>query len=104
MTVKSVMPVLLVSVLTGACAAAAAMAISGLTSATLSPLGGGLLGLAFGITAGNITGRRPAGAGRLASALLRGTVAGLTAALVIVLIARTVSEAPGAAGRRVESA
>jgi hypothetical protein len=84
--VKRMVPVLLVSVLTGAFAAVAALAIAILTSAALSPLAGGMLGVAFGVTAENLTGRASPGGGRLLNALLRGSIAGGTAALVVVLL------------------
>lgn len=83
---KRMVPVLLVSVLTGAFAAVAALAIAILTSAALSPLAGGMLGVAFGVTAENLTGRASPGRGRLLNALLRGTIAGGTAALVVGLL------------------
>jgi hypothetical protein len=84
--VKRIVPVLLVSVLTGAFAAVAALVIAILTSASLSPLGGGLLGVAFGLTAERVGGRGVHGPQRLLSALLRGVVAGGTAALVVGLL------------------
>jgi hypothetical protein len=86
--VKPVVSLLLVSVLIGAFAALAATAISSLTSATLSPVGGALLGVAFGITGGNLTTRRRAEPRRFGTAVVRGLVAGGTAALVIVLLQR----------------
>jgi hypothetical protein len=86
--VKPVVSLLVVSVLIGAFAALAAMAISSLTSATLSPVGGALLGVAFGITGGNLTTRRRPGARPLGAAVVRGLVAGGTAALVIALLQR----------------
>ena len=72
----------------GAVAALAAAAISSLTSATLSPTGGALLGVAFGITGGNVTAHRRPGPDRLGMAVARGLVAGGTAALVVALLQR----------------
>jgi hypothetical protein len=79
-------PLLVVSVLIGACAALAAAAIGTVTSSTLSPVGGGLLGVGFGLAGGF---RTPASAkSRLTIALLRGLFSGLVAALVIALLQR----------------
>ena len=75
------------SVLIGAGAALAAVVICSLTSATLSPVGGALLGVAFGLT--GASGARPGtGASGLRSAVARGLLAGGTAALVIALLQR----------------
>jgi hypothetical protein len=84
--VKPVVSLLLVSALIGAFAALAAAAICSLTAATLTPLGGGLLGAGFGLTAGNLTAPRTPASHRLGAALTRGIVAGATAATVIVLL------------------
>jgi hypothetical protein len=84
--VKPVVSLLLVSVLIGAVAALAATAICSLTSATLTPFGGALLGAGFGLTAGNLTAPRAPGSRGVLSALARGLVAGSTAALVILLL------------------
>jgi hypothetical protein len=86
--VKTVVSLLLVSALIGAFAALAATAICSLTSATLSPLGGGLLGLGFGLTAGNLTASRGPRTRRAGATVARGVVAGGTAALVIALLQR----------------
>jgi hypothetical protein len=86
--VKTVVSLLLVSVVIGAFAALAATAISSLTSATLSPIGGALLGVAFGITGGNLTAPRRPGTRRFGMAVARGLVAGGTAALVVGLLQR----------------
>jgi hypothetical protein len=83
--VKAMVPLLVVSVLIGACAALAASAIGTVTSSTLSPLGGGLLGAAFGVAGGF---RTMSGRGGLTVAAVRGLVAGLVAALVIALLQR----------------
>jgi hypothetical protein len=83
-----VVSLLLVPVVIGAFAALAAIAISSLTSATLSPIGGALLGVAFGITGGNLTASRRPGARRFGMAVARGLVAGGTAALVVGLLQR----------------
>ena len=45
-----------------------------------------MLGAAFGVTAENLTGRASPGRGRLLNALLRGSIAGGTAALVVGLL------------------
>jgi hypothetical protein len=83
--VKTVVSLLLVPVLIGAFAALAATAICTLTSATLSPLGGGLLGAGFGLTAGNLT-SRSSGGRRVGAAAGRALVSGGTSALVIALL------------------
>ena len=85
---KTVVSLLLVSALIGAFAALAATAICSLTSATLTPLGGGLLGVGFGLTAGNLTAPRATSPHRVGAAIARGLVAGGTAAMVIELIQR----------------
>ena len=85
---KTVVSLLLVSALIGAFAALAATAICSLTSATLTPLGGGLLGVGFGLTAGNLTAPRASRTHRVGTALARGLVAGGTSAMVIGLIQR----------------
>ena len=85
---KTVVSLLLVSALIGAFAALAATAICSLTSATLTPLGGGLLGAGFGLTAGNLTGSRASSTHRVGAAIARGLVAGVTAAMVVDLIQR----------------
>jgi hypothetical protein len=84
--VKTVVSLLLVSVLIGAFAALVATAICSLTSATLSPLGGAVLGAGFGLTGGNLTTPRSPVRSRAGTAVARGVVAGGTAALVIVLL------------------
>jgi hypothetical protein len=86
--VKTVVSLLLVSVLIGAFAALAATAICSLTSATLTPLGGALLGVGFGVTAGNLTAPRGPRTHRVGTAVARGLVAGGTAALVVELLQR----------------
>jgi hypothetical protein len=86
--VKTVVSLLLVSVVIGAVAALAAAAISSLTSATLSPTGGALLGVAFGITGDNLTVPRRSGTERFGMAVARALVAGGTAALVVALLQR----------------
>ena len=85
---KPVVSLLLVSALIGAFAALAASAICTVTSATLTPFGGALLGAGFGLTAGNLTAQRAAGSRRVVAALARGLVAGATAAAVVVLLQR----------------
>lgn len=85
---KAVVPQLVVSILVGALAALAAAGISIVTSGTLSPFGGGVLGLMFGVMAGNIAGPRLPAARRVGRALLRGIVAAATAVLVIALLQR----------------
>jgi hypothetical protein len=84
--VKAIVPLLVVSVLIGACAALAAAAIGTVTSSALSPLGGGLLGAAFGTVGGFRT--LSSGRSRLTIAALRGLFSGLVAALVIALLQR----------------
>jgi len=79
---------LLVSALIGAFAALAAAGICTLTSATLTPLGGALLGAGFGVTAGNLAAPRADGSRRVGAAIARGLVAGATAAVVIILLQR----------------
>jgi hypothetical protein len=86
--VKPVVSLLLVSALIGALAALAAAAICSLTSATLTPFGGALLGAGFGLTAGNLAAPRAPGGRRVVAALARGLVAGATAAIVIFLLLR----------------
>lgn len=77
----------LVSMLLGACAALAATAIGLLTSATISPAGGAVLGAALGLSGGAFPVPRsrttPA-----ATALLRAALAGATAALVVAVLQR----------------
>jgi hypothetical protein len=85
---KAVVPQLVVSILVGALAALAAAGISFVTSGTLSPFGGGVLGLMFGVMAGNIAGPRLPAARQVGPALLRGIVAAATAVLVIALLQR----------------
>ena len=82
------MSILLVSVLIGAFAAAAATAICTLTSATLTPLGGALLGAGFGLTAGNLASSKGPRSRRILTTIARAFVAGGTAALVIALLQR----------------
>jgi hypothetical protein len=67
----------------GAVAALVAVVISRLTAGTVSPLAGGAIGVAFGVTAGRIT----AGPGRrsVGPAVMQGAIAGITAALTIFL-------------------
>lgn len=74
--------------LVGAFAAVAATAIGSLTSAALSPAGGALLGVAFGITAGNLTPSGRAETRTFAAAIVRAAIAGGTSALVVALIQR----------------
>ena len=83
---KALIPLLVVSVLIGACAALAAAAIGTVTSSTLSPLGGGLLGAALGLAGGFRA--SPSTKGRVAIAALRALFSGLVAALVISLLQR----------------
>ena len=71
--------------LLGACAALAAAAIALLTGATISPAGGAVLGAAFGLSGGAFTGRRPRGP-RMLMALTRAALAGVTAALVVMVL------------------
>ena len=85
---KTVVSLLLVSALVGAFAALTATAICSLTSATLTPFGGGLLGVGFGLTAGNLPVPRASVTHRVGAAIARGLVAGGTAAMVIGLIQR----------------
>jgi hypothetical protein len=85
---KAVVPQLVVSILVGAIAALAAVGISVVTSGTLSPFGGGVLGLMFGVMAGNIAGPRQPAVRQAGRALLRGIVAAVTAVLVIALLQR----------------
>jgi hypothetical protein len=76
-----------VAAMAGAVAALAAAFISQLTAGSLSPLAGGAIGVAFGITAGNIVSRATAGGRRsIGAAVLRGIVAGLTAGLTIFFL------------------
>ena len=82
---KAILPLLVVSVLIGTGAALAAAAIGTVTSSTLSPMGGGLLGAAFGMAGGF---RTMSGRSRLTIAALRGLFSGLVAALVIALLQR----------------
>ena len=86
--VKTAVSLLLVSVAIGAFAALAATAICRVTSATLSPAGGAVLGMAFGVAGGGARTARRAGFGRAGTAVARGLVAGATAALVIMLLQR----------------
>jgi hypothetical protein len=86
--VKTVVSLVLVSVLIGAVAALAATAICSLTSATLSPVGGAVLGLAFGLAGGGRRTVEGTGAFGFGTAVVRGLVAGATAALVILLLQR----------------
>jgi hypothetical protein len=74
--------------LAGAVAALAAFLISSATSATVSPLGAGAIGVVFGVTAGNIAaGSRASRRERsVADLALRAIIAGLTAGLTILLI------------------
>jgi hypothetical protein len=85
---KAVVPQLVVSVVIGAIAALAAAGISMATSGTLSPLGGGVLGLMFGVMAGNVAGPRLPAMRQIGPAVLRGVVAGTTAVLVSALLQR----------------
>ncbi len=85
---KTVVSLLLVSVLIGAFAALAATAISSLTAATLTPLGGGLLGAGFGLTAGNLSTPRGPGNRRIGASVVRALLSGGTSALVIALLQR----------------
>ena len=86
--VKTAVSLLLVSVLIGAFAALAATAICSVTSATLSPAGGAVLGMAFGVAGGGTRTVGDSRGGRAGTAIARGLVAGATAALVIVLLQR----------------
>jgi hypothetical protein len=79
---------LIVSTLTGACAALAAWLISRVTDGTVSPLSGVVIGLAFGFTLGNVSGRRPAERRSVPAALLRAVISGATAGLVLLLLQR----------------
>jgi hypothetical protein len=85
--VKTAVSLLLVPVVIGVFAALAATAICSLTSATLSPVGGAVLGVAFGFAGGGGVADRP-GPGRFARAAARGLLAGATTALVILLLQR----------------
>lgn len=85
---KAVVAQLVVSVLIGAIAALAAAGISMATSGTLSPVGGGVLGLMFGVMAGNVAGPRLPAVRQIGPAVLRGVVAGTTAVLVSALLQR----------------
>ncbi len=85
---KSVVPHIVVSIVVGAIAAFAAAGISVVTSGTLSPFGGGLLGLMFGVMAGNIAAPADRGSRRVGPAVLRGVVAAATAILVVALLQR----------------
>ena len=78
----------LVAVVIGLVAAFAAWVISHLTSATVSPLGAVVIGLAFGLTSGNVGGRRTASGRTLGADVLRGLIAGATAGLAILLLQR----------------
>ena len=78
---------LIVSMLLGACAALAAVAIGALTGATVSPPGGALLGGAFGLSGGALT-TSPVRAPRAMLTIARGVIAGATAALVVVFLQR----------------
>jgi hypothetical protein len=84
--VKTVVSLVVVSALIGAFAALAATAIGSLTSSALSPLGGALLGMAFGVTGGNLTAHGRSGTRAFSTALVRALVAGGTSALMIALI------------------
>ena len=84
---KAAGSLLLVSVLLGACAALAAAAIGVLTAATISPGGGALLGAAFGLSGGSFT-PRLSRIPTIVLTLARASIAGATAALVVVLLER----------------
>lgn len=84
--VNKVLAAVIASTLIGAFAALVATFVSTLTAAALSPVGGGLLGAAFGATAGRLTTARASGPGRIGAALFRAGVAGGTAALVVLLL------------------
>ena len=86
--VKTAVSLLLVSVLIGTFAALSATAICSVTSATLSPAGGAVLGMAFGLAGGGARTAVGSRGGRAGTAIARGLVAGATAALVIVLLQR----------------
>jgi hypothetical protein len=86
--VKPVVSLLLVSVLIGACAAIVATAICSLTSAALSPAGGALLGIAFGLSGGHLGSRGASRRRAVGTAVLRSLLAGGTSALVIALLQR----------------
>ena len=77
----------IVSMLLGACAALAAVAIGALTGATISPPGGALLGGAFGLSGGAVT-TSPVRGPRAILTIARGVLAGGTAAMVVVLLRR----------------
>jgi hypothetical protein len=73
--------------LLGACAALAAAGIGALTAATVSPVGGALLGAAFGLSGGALTtsrGRTP----RAVLTIARAVLSGGTAAAVVALLQR----------------
>lgn len=79
---------LIVSTVTGAFAALAAWVISRVTDGTVSPLSGVIIGVAFGLTLGNVAGRRSAQGRSVPATLLRGLIAGATAGIVILLLER----------------
>jgi hypothetical protein len=83
--VKNAVLLLLVSMLIGAFAAFAALAICSLTSASLSPAGGALLGLLAGVTRRD---RQPARgeSGAWLRTVLRGLAAAGAAALVVITV------------------
>jgi hypothetical protein len=84
-TVKRLPLLLLVSALTGAVAACGALIVSRLNSATLSPIGGALIGLGFGLSTASRT-RRASGENIVVSAVIRGVAAGAAGALTIFLL------------------
>jgi hypothetical protein len=83
--VRTVVSLLLVPGLIGSVSALAALAICSVTSASLSPVGGALLGVLAGITGGKLTEQR---AGRPApfAAGVRGLLGGIAGAAVVLLL------------------
>lgn len=73
--------------LIGTLAALAALGICRLTSSSLSPAGGGLLGLVAGLTGGGLSPPREGPRSRLAP-LASGLVAAATAAAVVLFLQR----------------
>ncbi len=83
--VRTVVSLLLVPGLIGSVAALAALAICTVTSASLSPLGGAVLGLLAGITGSNLTGQ-PAARRAPFVTLVRGLLGGAAGAAVVLLL------------------